>query len=146
MASGAARPERAVLDTNVLASALVFGGLPLRVLELGQAGLFRVASSAFILRELSEVLASRKFGWDARRIREAVAELSSAMLVVEPSMRVDAIRSQDSDNRILECALEARAGVIVTGNMKHIRPLGEFRGIRIMTPREFLERYFPGEA
>lgn len=40
--------------------------------------------------------------------------------------------------------MEAKADTIVTGNMKHIRPLGRFQGIEILTPREFLDRHFPG--
>ena len=39
-----------------------------------------------------------------------------------------------TDNRILECALEAVADVLVTGNLKHIRPLAFFEGIDILTP------------
>jgi len=49
----------------------------------------------------------------------------------------------EADNRILECAVDAHANVLITGNMKDIRPLGTFRGIEILTPREFLARYFP---
>ena len=39
--------------------------------------------------------------------------------------------------------MEAAAQILVTGNFKHIRPLGFFRGIEILTPREFLDKYFP---
>ena len=57
--------------------------------------------------------------------------------------RVSVIQQKDSDNRILECAIEASADVLITGNFKHIRPLGSFRGIEILAPREFLDKYFP---
>lgn len=54
------------------------------------------------------------------------------------------ILEKDADNRILECAIEAQADVLITGNFKHIRPLDSFRGITILSPREFLDRYFSG--
>ena len=64
-------------------------------------------------------------------------------VIVSPKSKVFAIREKDADNRILECGLAAKADVIVTGNMRHIRPLGRFRGIDILTPREFLDKHFP---
>ena len=143
MGSASARPERVVLDTNVLASALAFGGVPQVVVGLGRAGEFAVYSSPFILGELSAVLASRKFRWGRAEIEEALRELRSFITVIEPPVGVDVITADDQDNRILECGLAAGAAVIITGNMKHIRPLGVFRGIAIMTPREFIDGFFP---
>ena len=42
-----------------------------------------------------------------------------------------------SDNRILECALKAKVDFIITGNKKHF-PFEEFKGSKIVTPREFI--------
>ena len=143
MGSASARPERVVLDTNVLASALAFGGVPQVVLGLGRAGEFDVYSSPFILGELSGVLASRKFRWERGEIEGALRELRSFITVIEPPTGVVSITADIQDNRILECGLAASAAVIITGNMKHIRPLGSFQGIAILTPREFIDRFFP---
>lgn len=107
-----------------------------------QTGRVQAFASAFILAELAANLAS-KAGWDAERIEALRKKLSSLMTIIEPVSHVDAIKSVDADNRILECAVDAEADVLVTGNMKDIRPLGEFQGIRILTPREFVEEYFP---
>ena len=68
-----------------------------------------------------------------------------------PGGRLDALWEIIQDGRIdlflsefiLECAVEAKAQVLVTGNFKHIVPLKSFRGIAILTPREFLDKYFP---
>jgi predicted nucleic acid-binding protein len=59
--------------------------------------------------------------------------------------KVSIITSKESDNRILECALDAKAEVLVTGDLRDIRPLNTFRGIEILTPREFLDKHFPRE-
>jgi putative PIN family toxin of toxin-antitoxin system len=137
-------PKRIVLDTNVLASALAFGGVPRSVLELGRRGIIELFFSAFILDELRKVLLSRKVRWQPFEVQAAIREIESFGRLADPKEKVSAISSFDADNRILECALEARAEAIVTGNLRHIRPLGDFRGIRILTPREFIDEFFPG--
>ena len=48
------------------------------------------------------------------------------------------IREKDDDNRILECALEGKAEYIISGDKRHLLPLGEYEGIRILSPDEFL--------
>ena len=143
MNSGTTAPRRLVLDTNVLASALEFRGAPLQVLELGRSRLIEIFESAFIMRELTRTLASRKFGWEAPEIAASLQELETFVTLVEPTVRVDVIQTKDSDNRVLECAVAARADALVTGNMRHLRPLGRFQDIEILTPREFLDAYFP---
>ncbi|MBI4677435.1 MAG: putative toxin-antitoxin system toxin component, PIN family [Elusimicrobia bacterium] len=143
MNSGTLAPKRLVLDTNVLASALEFRGPPLQILDLGRTRLVELFASAFIMGELARALASKRFRWATGEIAESLEEIETFITIVAPSVQVDAVQTKDSDNRILECGLEAKADVIVTGNMRHLRPLGRFQGIDILTPREFLDRYFP---
>lgn len=142
--SPANRPPRVVLDTNVLFSALALpkDSPPLKVLELVRAGFIELFISAFILGELEKNL-ERKAGWDKERLLALRKKLRASSTLVEPRRGVDVIKSAPADNRILECALEAAADALVTGNMKDIRPLGAFEGIAILTPREFLDKYFP---
>ena len=51
---------------------------------------------------------------------------------------MEAIVEKDSDNRILECAVEARADYLITGDTKHLLPLKRFKGVRIVLSDEFL--------
>ena len=53
------------------------------------------------------------------------------------------IKDDEPDNRILECAVEAAAHVIVSGD-RHLRALRAYRRIDIMTPREFLDALSAG--
>lgn len=141
--SPAGRLLRAVPDTNVLFSALALAkdSPPARVMELARTGRIAAFTSSFILGELERNLA-RKAGWDGERLQALRRQLRSFMIVIEPASRVDVIRRVAADNRILECALDAQADALITGNMRDIRPLGEFRGVRILTPREFLDEFF----
>ena len=131
---------RVVIDTNVLVSALLFGGKPSSIVESAKDGRIELCVSPFILTEFEDKLKS-KFGYSVRGAREARTDIEMISRIVQPQTKVRAIQRKDSDNRILECAVDAGAEVLVTGNMKDIRPLGRFEGVEILTPAEFLDKY-----
>ena len=135
---------RAVLDTNVLFSALAFPSEspPSKVFRLLLDGKIHAACSPFILQELEHAL-QHKADWGLEQLHRLRRRLKPVFTWVVPTSHVSTITRLEADNRILECALDAHADVLITGNMKDIRPLGTFRGIQILTPREFLTRYFP---
>ena len=58
--------------------------------------------------------------------------------MVDPQERVHIILADDSDNRILECAVAAGAEFIVTGDA-HLLDLHSFREVRILSPRQFID-------
>ena len=130
------------MDSNVLISALGFQKTTRKIWDLVEEGRFDLFVSAFILGELERGLIER-VGFAPEKAQEITAAVEGVGIVEFPNRRISVIKDDDSDNAILECALEAKADVIVTGNMKHVRPLGSFRGISILTPREFLDKYFP---
>ena len=137
------RRLRVVLDTNVLISALGLRGRETGgVWDLAEEGGYELFLSAFILEELDRNLV-KKAGLSPAEAVEMIERVMDFAEIVDPVAKVSAIREKDSDNRILECGLAAKADVIVTGNMRHIRPRGGFRGIAFLTPREFLDKHFP---
>jgi putative PIN family toxin of toxin-antitoxin system len=127
----------AVLDTNVFISAFVFGGNPRRVVQLAEFGAFRLAVSKAVQLETERVLLE-KFRWPRARMAEACEPVWDVAAMTEPRTVISASRDDD-DNRILECAIDARAAAIVTGDQDLLR-LDPFRGIRIVTPADFLRR------
>jgi len=128
---------RAVLDTNVIVSALVFGGVPRTVLELADAGRFGFFYSEPIKAEVQRVLAE-KFDWSPTALREVLPVIWSMGTLSAPRVSVAAVRDDPDDNRILECALEAEAHFIVSGD-RHLLALKTYHSISIVTPRRFLE-------
>jgi predicted nucleic acid-binding protein len=68
-----------------------------------------------------------------------VNELLAVSELVRPTMKVEQIKADPADNRILECALESRAACIVTGD-RHLLELGRFEGISILDVAAFLAR------
>ncbi len=98
-------------------------------------------ASAFILAEVDRVL-REKFGWEVDRTGRAVAQIRRiAGGIHEPEESLDVIEDDPTDNKILECAIAAGADLIVTGDKKHLLPLGSFRDISIVGLRDFLVTY-----
>ncbi len=128
---------RVVLDTNVIVSGLNFPGNERLVLELALRGRFELCLSPFILEEVAGVL-GRKFGWDEKLTSQALRALDDAATDIEPRRLPEVIGSGHPDNRVLECAVEASADYLVTGDRRHLLPLGEHRGTRILNAPRFL--------
>ena len=128
---------RVVLDTNVIISALNFPGNERLVLELALRGRFEFFLSAFILGEVAGVLA-RKFGWDVERVTQAIGTLENAATVIDPPRLKEVIAGDHPDNRVLECAVAANADYLVTGDRRHLLPIGEHRGTIIVNAPRFL--------
>ena len=133
--------DRIVLDTNVLISgALSSTSTPARALERSIRDGQLLASTA-TLRELMEKLLSPKFDRYLSRDKRDPLLLRLAPLVeiVEVVQLVRASRDP-KDDKFLEVALNGRADVVVTGD-GDLLGLDPFRGIAILTPAAYLERY-----
>ena len=128
---------RVVLDTNVIVSGLNFPGNERLVLELALRGRFELCVSPFILEEVAGVLV-RKFAWNEERSAQALRALGDAATVVEPRRLPEMIEGGHADNRILECAVEVSADYLVTGDRRHLLPLEEHQGARIVNAPHFL--------
>jgi putative PIN family toxin of toxin-antitoxin system len=132
---------RVVADTNILVSAILFGGHPERVFLAGSRWEIQLLTSLFLLKELERVLKG-KFKLSSHLVREIIEEVRVVAEIVQVSSHIKAISHPDEDNRVLECAIDGRADFIVTGDTKHILPLKEYGGIKILSASGFL-RHLP---
>ena len=128
----------ATLDTNVIISAVLFGGAPQRVMEHAIAGRFRIALSPEILAETESVLQYRKFRLTSGFIATVMRELESLVEICYPKTHHQIVERDASDNMIIDCAVEAQAAYIVTGD-EHLLSLRAAVGIPIATPARFLD-------
>jgi len=140
------RPLRLVLDTNIyIAAALKRGGYADQWLEAADSDRrFNIYVSEAILSELVGKLRD-KFEYPQTAIDDFADHIRELALLVEPSREIDAVPNDPADNRILECAVEARADLIVSADPDLYRQLKEFEGIRIIHPSH-LRYVFPDDS
>jgi putative PIN family toxin of toxin-antitoxin system len=127
---------RVVFDTNIFVSALVRpGGRAEQALVHVIEGRDTLLLSKAILLETLSVL-SRKFGKDKEELARVAVFLSETAQLVEPKRKVR-IFDDDPDNRILECPLEGKADVVITGDQVMVQ-LGRYESVRIISLSDYL--------
>jgi putative PIN family toxin of toxin-antitoxin system len=129
---------KVVVDTNVLVSALLFGGKPGKLIPLRQRGTIRPLASKEIIEEYLRVLTYPKFKLAEEDInfllyREILPYFE--VVDVEPGPRI--IKKDPEDDKFIRCALAGKAKWIISGD-GHLLALKTYQKIKILTPSEFL--------
>ena len=120
---------KAVFDTNILLSAILFGGTPEILMRAARARRIELFTSSQILAEFASILGS-KFRWPEEDVRAAVLAIGRHAELIKANQKI-AVLDDDPDNRVLECSVAAAADYIVSGD-HHLLALRNFRGIRIV--------------
>jgi putative PIN family toxin of toxin-antitoxin system len=136
---------RAVLDTSVFVSTLIVpAGVPAQVFAAWRANRFVLVTSRRILAETRHTLdyarIRRRYAFTDAEVNRflALLELESVHAKWEPDVSEARIRDPD-DEMILSCALAGSASFLVSSD-QDLLVVGEYRGVRIVTPRQFLLR------
>ncbi|MCX5919365.1 MAG: putative toxin-antitoxin system toxin component, PIN family [Deltaproteobacteria bacterium] len=127
---------KVVFDTNVLVSAFATEGVCSKLLGRARRRQFQLITAPFILKELEAVLLKKLSATkgETRQVLRILAEAISAL--VQPAQPVSGICRDPDDDPILFCAIAASADYLVTGD-SDLLELREFRGTRIVSPRDF---------
>jgi putative PIN family toxin of toxin-antitoxin system len=141
---GSAQPLRLVVDTNVVVAGLLWTGPPRRLLQAAIDGEVELFSSAVLLDELAHTLGYSKF---TKRIESfgtsiaaLVAQYTALVSLVAPASVPRVVANDADDDHVIAAAVAARAELIVTGDRKHLLPIGTHQGIAIVTAREVVDR------
>lgn len=134
---------RVVLDTNVVASALLWGGTPERLIEAAGEGSLECFTSEALIAELAGILGRAKFAAKLRQKNLSAAEIVAryreiAETVEAAPIEETALRDPD-DAAVLACALAARAEAIVSGDAD-LHALDSYQGIPVLSPADCLKR------
>jgi uncharacterized protein len=126
---------RLLLDTNVLVSAVLFGGLPQDLVEQAFRGEYELVTSEAVLDEFEEVLRERfaRPALVARALREELASIAD----ISRPQRIPRASRDPADDMVLAAALGGHADAIVTGD-KDILDLGAYEGMPVLTSRQAL--------
>ena len=127
----------AVFDTNVLFSAEVWRGNPFRCVELARLATVEGVTCVEILDELIEKLQAR-LSFSLEEAIDSLADLLTFLRVVPIPGLLKAVAADPDDDKVLEAAVVAGATHVVTGDRRHLLPIGQFQGILIVTPAQFL--------
>ncbi|MBS3119404.1 putative toxin-antitoxin system toxin component, PIN family [Candidatus Woesearchaeota archaeon] len=131
--------KKVVLDTNVLVSASISkAGNPNRIFRLALQNKITFFTTADILEELEGVLRV-KFKWPQDIIRTYLAIILKHAILTKTKHKLNIVKRDPADNKILECAASCKADYIITGD-NHLLDLKEFRETKIITPKEFLNK------
>ncbi len=139
------RPLRLVLDTNIVVAGLLWNGPPRRLIELAIEGeAVELFSSPVLLDELAHTLGYSKFAARINSLGTSIAALvgqySGLVSLVVPASVPRIVANDADDDHVIAAAVAARAELIVTGDRKHLLPIGIHQGIAIVTAREVVER------
>ena len=96
----------------------------------------RIFSSVEILSEYQKVL-NRDFDYSGSEITYILEKILSFVTLIKPVAKVNVVKENPDDNKIIECALASSSEYVITYD-KHLLNLKEFQGIKIATPEEFL--------
>ena len=126
-----------VLDTNVVASAIFFGGKPKKVIEMLMAGQIEAFASKEILEEYSDTVEYLYDKYPGRKPKTPFGQIAAKCKVVKTHSLIDICRDPD-DNKFIECAMDASCYYVVSGD-KDLLTIKEYEGIHIVTVSEFLD-------
>lgn len=133
---------KAVLDTNVLISGVLWRGTPFQILKWAEEQQLLIYSSLDILSEVHRVLNYPKFQkyTDTQQVlpEELLSKITSLCTIVSIDRVVEGAGPDADDDKFLSCALSANVDCLVSGD-KHLLDLRTYRSIRILTAREFYE-------
>lgn len=132
---------KVVIDTNVVVSAFLKSeGNPALILCLVFEKEIRICLSEEIIQEYQGVLKREKFrSLNQTDVKKFLTKLQDLSFFVNPKEKVNLLTDPD-DNKFLDCAYEAKADYLITGNKKHF-PINQFKGTKIVSPLEFIEKF-----
>lgn len=129
---------KVVIDTNVLVSSF-FGGLPRKIIDLWKKGAITICLSRPIVDEYVGVLERLGLdeGGELGELLQLFASSFYTLFTASPPA-LDIVSEDADDNKFIECAVALKSQFIISGD-KHLKNIGSYMGVRILSPREFME-------
>jgi len=135
---------KVVVDTNVLISGLLFSGTPARIFKVWRRRRIRFVLTPEILEEyvrVCNVLQEQFPEVELSAILQAIAAKSD--LIQAPAL-AEAVCDDPDDDKFLACAVAGKTKIVVSGD-RHLLKVSGYRGIRVLTPREFVNEFIDRE-
>jgi len=134
---------KVVIDANLFVSAILTPtGKPAKILDLVLDKKIKLAISFSILGEIREVLLyphlKKLHGLGEKEIEQKLNRIIKFASFTPGDIKLTVIKADPSDNKYLECAVEGEVDYLISGD-RHLKDLGSYSGIKIISPANFLE-------
>jgi len=130
--------RKIVLDTNVIISALAYGGKPQIIFEtINLSKTFEAYTSKKALDELLKVL-KQKFKYTKEALQVVEANIRGNFVFIRTGKIPNIITADPADNQFLAIAECAKADFIISGD-RHLLDLKKYKSTKIITPTKFIE-------
>ena len=130
---------KVVVDTNVVVSAVFFGGTPGRVLEAWRDGAVELVISAEVLDEYRRVGERLEERFPGVSLAPFVALVATNATFVDPDPLPEPVSRDPDDDPFIACTAAGGRDAIVSGD-RHLREVSGYQGIEVLTPRKMLAR------
>ena len=130
---------RIVIDTNVVASAVFFGGRPAELLRMVIRHEHLAVATDEIVDEYQATISYLLDKYGGKKMQLSIVPIFSAMEIIQATSKVEICRDPD-DNKFISCAIDGHCYYVVSGD-KDLLSLEQFGNIKIVTVAEFLELF-----
>ena len=134
---------RLVLDTNVVVSALIWGGVPYKLIEAAAAGDIELVTSSALLAELRDVLGrehlASRLAKQHSGVEQAIGFYGELAISVSPLATPRVVPGDADDDHVIAAAVAGGVDVVVSGD-RHLLSMGSHQGISIVNAAEAVRR------
>lgn len=135
---------RVVLDTNVVISAIFFGGAPQTIARAARGKRIELVATRAVVAEYREVAERLHELYPTVSYRRPLAILESLLTLVRPAALKTPVCRDPDDDAIIACALGAKAKIICSGD-DDLLAINGYGGLEVLKPAAFCERYLNGK-
>jgi putative PIN family toxin of toxin-antitoxin system len=131
-----------VVDTNVIMSAIFFGGVPGRILDAWATGRVELVLSPAMLDEYRRVGAelAARYPERGQALTSVLALIAMNAMLVDASPLIEEVSADPDDDKFLAAAIAADVGIVVSGD-QDLLDISGWRKITVLTPRKFADRH-----
>ena len=127
-----------VIDTNIFVSSFFWKGNPRKVIDRVVNGFDELFITDVILNEIKSVMSKEKFNLEKQEVNDYIKIIEHFSHKIFLDNEIENISRDPDDNKILKCGLGGKVDYIISGD-NDLLVLKEYKGIRIITPKEYLE-------
>ena len=131
---------RIILDTNVFISGIFFTGPPSQILKAWEKQRLQIVLCQQILDEYQRVADELSSKYPSVDITPIIELLTIYGQFIDTKGVDISICEDPDDDKFIECAIAGKCKIIVSGD-SHLLKLAEYKGVKIVNPRDFMEEY-----